>query len=335
MRLSKNFLCKWRYFILLTSSFYIYRITQLIANSARCSKKRLFPLENEATLRNKKVETLVDGNGVSTDHTGRDFGQDSSDSDDSRTTLGEAGETDKSTKSSEVKLSRIHKAQSILGSSSSQPLRLRRQNVVDRNKNHIYRFVGDKQAATDMGMANLFGAHPAREHNIISLDSTDVSGEYAVGSHSYYDQVDESLHLAGIDVEPPSAELLECIKSIATDKIMKQMATMDATKTAGVISETVLYGHDYSLLAHKFDESALVAVGILVEELVRDMMINWYKSGNPLTFDPRALRTEALAQMNGSTATEVPVSLLKNRLEVRHHTYISRRTTFLSIVYVF
>jgi len=291
-------------------------------------------LEIETTLRHKKVVTLLDGDGGSTDHTGHDSDQDISDSDDSRTTLGDAGEIDRDTKSSEIKLSSIHKAQSILGSSSSQPLRLRRQNFVDRNKNHIFRFVGDKQAATDMGMANLFGAHPERIHSNILSDSTEVSvsqapaGEHLVGSHSHYDQVDESLHLAGVDVEPPSAELLRNIRSIAMDKITKQIAAAATKKTSTMISETELDSNDYSLLEHKFDESALVAVGILVEELVRDMMINWYKSGNPLPFDPRALRTEALAQMNGSTAKEVPVALLKNRLEVRSGSNILWRSVF-------
>lgn len=267
-------------------------------------------------MRRKRVIVSSAGGGA-TEQTGRDSDGGSSDSDNSRTTLGDSGGPDADKRSSEQLLG-YDQTQSILGSSSSQPLRLRRQNYVDRNKNHIFRFVGDQQASTDMGMANLFGAHPARIHRTMQPDPNDVLTQTLVDSestqtHSYCEQADESIHLAGVDAERPSAELLECIKYIATDKILKQMAVK---KNAKGIPETELHV-DYSQLDNKFDESALVAVGILVEELVRDMMIDWYKTGNPLTLDPRALRTEALAQMNGSTAKDVPVSLLMNRLEVR------------------
>ena len=77
-----------------------------------------------------------------------------------------------------------------------------------------------------------------------------------------------------------------------------------------------------STLIRKFDNTSLIAIGVILEELIRDMILNWYKSGSPLGFEPRTLRTEALIQMNGSsinpisTGSEITLDMLQNILEV-------------------
>lgn len=254
--------------------------------------------------------------------------EEESDSDDSSTTLGEA--QSKRSKANPIKAKDTVRwnPQSILGSSSAQPLRMLSQNNVERKKNIIHRFVGDRQPATELGMASLFGAHPqpiSTTVNSVHEEEANDEADTALPAHvrTYYEHHDESLHLAGTDVEAPPAELLEYIKTLAVAKVSRH----------GVSTEATEHKEDFTRLENKFDPSALVALGILIEELVRDMIINWYKRGSALDFDPRALRTEALAQMNGAASRGVTFLMLKNQLEVsRRIVYVFFRITLGSVI---
>jgi hypothetical protein len=168
-----------------------------------------------------------------------------------------------------------------------------------------------------------------------------------------YADNDEDATLAGVDAELPAPELLQYIKGLAATKVAARnraaaalagkarrigghavvgMGSADSSQACagGVADEdnadgTAAPGSDKqnsssgrrSSLMGRFDESAAIAVGVVVEELVRDMMLQWYKSGTPLGFEPRALRTEALAQMRDAPDPKaITAQLLRKRLEV-------------------
>ena len=132
-------------------------------------------------------------------------------------------------------------------------------------------------------------------------------------------QQDESVNLACADAEPPALELLELVKTIAAAKVRKacdnnNLQSIDVAAGKGAASST--NNHSRAALRDRFDSSALVAVTILVEELVRDMMLNWYQRGAALGLEPRTLRTEVFAQLNGAPdLSAIPTALLQNRLE--------------------
>ena len=78
-----------------------------------------------------------------------------------------------------------------------------------------------------------------------------------------------------------------------------------------------------------------MAVGILVEELIREQMRSWYLTGFPLTFDGQedTLKAACRAQLSGSCYLEdnLIIGVLKNRLEVRINYYFID----LLLMYVF
>lgn len=276
----------------------------------------------------------------------------------------------------------------IMGTSSAQPLRLLQHSRVVHGKLQVFRFVGDKQPSTDVAIANVFSAHPRHviqkvvcdtaenavsaalagnattgespagtvavtrsnapddqsqhaqgEHIFASSSATSRSSSNSSNSvpvvasfaqtatipplptHQQYRTVfatnDESVHLAGTDVEPPSAALLEYMRELASRKVMNALAKRKQSASTGTAGASCNNQHYKECMQDRLDPTALVAVTVLVEELVRDMMVNWYQKGTPLGFDARNLRTEALAQMNGAPDPRViSVAMLQNRLEV-------------------
>jgi hypothetical protein len=166
-----------------------------------------------------------------------------------------------------------------------------------------------------------------------------------------YAEQDEDVSLAGVDAEAPAEELLQYIKSLAAAKIAAYISAEEgrrkvwrsngkaagasASNNAGVGTAVVTgenstataapsaakkdggSGSNKGGLMGRFDESAAIAVGVLVEELVRDMTLQWYKSGTPLGFEPRTLRTEALAQMRDAPNPKaITAQALQSTLEV-------------------
>ena len=228
--------------------------------------------------------------------------------------------------------------QHLLGKSSENPLKLLQHQSIRHGKVRMQNFVGDGQPTTGIQMAHLFGAHPAAlPSNTPGIDPTRIISE----------RPDESLEVAGVDVEMPSEELLEYIRTMADSKLStsrkirranKQKERRDSgeqTERSAVSIEVATGasgGADTSAAASigtaagdslegKFDNTALVAVGVLVEELVRDMMIQWYRSGTPLQYNSRALRTEALTQASGAPdVNNISTEILQNRLEVIQET---------------
>jgi hypothetical protein len=188
-----------------------------------------------------------------------------------------------------------------VGYSSIKPLRVQRSDRIHHRKVKVSSFVGDRQASTAIGMAHLFGAHDVSEERGQSATST--------ATRTIFANNDEVVDAAGVDAEAPSESLLEHILQLAAAKV-----ALSRIKGNSVAQDPAAC----SPLAGKFDRSALLAVGVLVEELVRDMMVHWYQTGAPLEFNGRALRTEALSQLNGApNHNGVTPELLRGQLEVR------------------
>lgn len=195
-----------------------------------------------------------------------------------------------------------------IGYCSANPLRLQSLERVHHGKVKIRSFVGDGQPSTSIGMAHLFGTHITR-----TTAGADESEQRTVFSIN-----DESIEAAGVDVEAPPEDLLGYIKELAEAKV----ATVSRKKSAptGSITQQAIETEteSNSSLGCRFDRSALVAVGVLVEELVREMMTHWYQTGAPVQLDGRALRTEALSQLSGATQPKaITPEMLRSRLEVR------------------
>lgn len=152
-------------------------------------------------------------------------------------------------------------------------------------------------------MAHLFGAHGVP---VVQAMGPDQPASRVINTSN-----DEVAKMAGIDAEAPLENLLAYIRQLANAKVLE-------ARRKGKSSKLVhdLDGEAGSLM-ESFDDSALTAVGVLVEELVRDMMVQWYHTGAPVAFDGRALRTEVLTQMNGAPRPkEITPEVLRKRLEV-------------------
>jgi hypothetical protein len=125
-------------------------------------------------------------------------------------------------------------------------------------------------------------------------------------------QEDESAIMAGVDVEIPSFELLDYIREIAAMKL-----PLRNVQTQKINAEDLVH-----VLERKFSSSALVAIGIFVEEIIREQMKIWYQSGYPLLFiddeNHQTLKAAIRSQASGSPYLEddLIIGLLKNRLEV-------------------
>ena len=86
------------------------------------------------------------------------------------------------------------------------------------------------------------------------------------------------------------------------------------------------------LLAGRLDSSALVAVAVLVEELVRDMVLNWSRTGAPLCYTDRSLRVATFAQINSAPDLEkLDISEVQSRLEVSRENKIDYHTSHSGI----
>lgn len=328
-------------------SFFIIRVALLLTGSASCSRRRQYPLKlfNKEDISN--YETLGDNTAIGQKRKSIKFEDDI--------------ETDvaKSSSSNQVE---DHK---LLGHSSENPLTIRNNTIVKHGKIKINHFIGDRQPITAVRMAHLFGAHPTpqngaipitpagksnidehtstttplniestmgdhivqesplleNQNNIINQNSSNINTENTTKPRFIYDQQDEPIRYAGVNVELPSTELLEFIRNLSSNKIIKYENRHNIGSYNPVTSE--------STLIRKFDNTALIAIGIILEELIRDMILNWYKSGSPLGFEPRTLRTEALVQMNGSSSinptdagSEITLDMLQNILEVKFMMFI-------------
>lgn len=125
-------------------------------------------------------------------------------------------------------------------------------------------------------------------------------------------QEDESAIMAGVDVEVPSFDLLDYIREIAAMKIPLRSSQVQKLNIEDLVH----------VLERKFSSSALVAIGIFVEEIIREQMKIWYQSGYPLLLmddeDHHVLKAAIRSQASGSPYLEddLIISLLKNRLEV-------------------
>ena len=324
-------------------SFFIIRVALLLTGSASCSRRRQYPLKlfNKEDISNS--ETLGDNTAIGQKRKSIKF------EDDIKTDVA------KSSSSNQVEDHRL------LGHSSENPLTVRNNTTVKHGKIKINHFIGDRQPITAVRMAHLFGAHPTpnigtipiiptgishiQEHNndnstatalniestqddymaqessllenqtnIINQNSSNINTKNITKPRFIYDQQDEPIPYAGVNVELPSTELLEFIRNLSSNKIIKYENRHNNGSINPVTSE--------STLIRKFDNTSLIAIGVILEELIRDMILNWYKSGSPLGFEPRTLRTEALIQMNGSsinpisTGSEITLDMLQNILEV-------------------
>lgn len=324
-------------------SFLIIRVALLLTGSASCSRRRQYPLKlfNNEDISN--YETLGDNTAIGQKRKSIKFEDDI--------------ETDvaKSSSFNQVEDNKL------LGHSSENPLTIRNNTIVKHGKIKLNHFIGDRQPITAVRMAHLFGAHPTpnigtipiiptgishiQEHindnstaTALNIESTQDdymtqesslllenqnnifnqnsnSTENTTKPRFIYDQQDEPIPYAGVDVELPSTELLEFIRNLSSNKIIKYENRHNIGSVNPVTSE--------STLIRKFDNTSLIAIGVILEELTRDMILNWYKSGSPLGFEPRTLRTEALVQMNGSSinstspGTEITLDMLQNILEVK------------------
>jgi hypothetical protein len=135
--------------------------------------------------------------------------------------------------------------------------------------------------------------------------------------------------LSCADPELPPAPLLQFVLKLANAKAANRAGGSGSggasAGDSGVSQGTELglglglaLGAAPAAWMDRMDASALVAVAVLLEELVRDQAVSWGRTGAPLPFSARALRTEVFAQLNGvSDPSAVPTALLQNRLEVR------------------
>lgn len=361
------------------------RTAQLIASSARCSKKRLFPLERFENPNDRLSDSaaLDSGRRLKSKSVGQ------------IALSGQQNNGDYSDSSVCKNMSTVKSETSLLGTSRVHPLRMLGHSRMVHGREQVFRFVGDKQPTTDIAAANVFNAHPQHklvkvdtirsyvediahalvslqqhqqhqqaggneeqaaarspQQDIFSIDSNTSSrissssstsiiahgatadeaqtlsaspdlqtnSAPATAYRTVYNDNDESVRLAGTDAELPSAVLLDYIRSIATKKVANALSKQKAHAAQETASSCA---YRTAGIQDRMDSTALVAVSVLVEELVRDMMVNWYQKGNPLGFDSRHLRTAALAQMNGAAQPRaISVELLQNRLEVRTVLYM-------------
>lgn len=111
----------------------------------------------------------------------------------------------------------------------------------------------------------------------------------------------------------PPIGLINLVKDIASLKFTKfQQSSKDKSQKRSYqeLSEVSL--------CEKFDESALVSIAILVEELIIDSIRGWYKNGSSIGHLTRqTLKAEVRSQMNGSSITPIDdhIIILTNRLE--------------------
>lgn len=82
----------------------------------------------------------------------------------------------------------------------------------------------------------------------------------------------ETAEVAVVNPEPPSNELLESIRSLSCRKFEKMIAR--ERKNGEKTSSDELSEESWAL-EKRFDYTALVAVGVVVEELLRDKLVNW------------------------------------------------------------
>jgi hypothetical protein len=154
--------------------------------------------------------------------------------------------------------------------------------------------------------------------DVLMNDKYATSEEYACGqcrneSITYPEYVDESHVMAGLDQMLPSDKLLAYIQHMAAVKLKHRMDRSYST----VLDEK-------PALLEKFDESALIAVGIIVEELVRDFMIRWRNNQQPIRLTAKNIDVATKLQLQGcDDASEITIEMLKSRLSLLFDSYES------------
>eukprot|EP00981_Chlorochromonas_danica_P014121 scaffold7410_cov169-Ochromonas_danica.AAC.6 len=101
------------------------------------------------------------------------------------------------------------------------------------------------------------------------------------------------------EIGPPSAELMDYIREMAAAKLTSKNDS-DRLK----------------IFDGRFSESALVAMAVVLEESVRQLMQDWYRCGSVLPFDQANLRKAVFVQLNGCPdPAKVTLSMLRSYLE--------------------
>eukprot|EP01034_Spumella_vulgaris_P034356 gene34356-42373_t len=171
-------------------------------------------------------------------------------------------------------------------------------------------------------------------------NNTDSNSKYKTTTKLVH-LLDESPVLAAHEAEVPRVDFLQLIKNMTAEKLRKNMLAVSAENdkqfvdprlghTNKRIREDIVQAQasvvepqiasnkrvvDRSALLGRFSESALVAIGVVAEELLRDQMLQWHVNGAPLLLTERNLRMEVFAQLNGVDPRSVSLDLLVNRLE--------------------
>ena len=170
----------------------------------------------------------------------------------------------------------------------------------------------------------------------------------------------EPPHLAVHEPERPAPELLALIRQMASKKWAQKVEAGASFLPAGVggagggaggadADEGQGGGAAGAVhLQNRFDDSAAVAIGVVLEELVRGMMMSWKKrdyqktaaaaaaarrhgarqsrsskgkekipATGPLLFSMAALKREIQLQLQGSCVEAVTPDMLRKRLEVK------------------
>jgi len=231
-------------------------------------------------------------------------------------------------------------------------------------------FVADGQLDTYLRTMDVFGAHPLPTRSSSSSSTAPVSIPALAPTSSSSSAVaqstpgplaprfadrpirfrkadtDECVTLACHDAECPPPALLQHIQALADAKLRTALLRVRGSPSIKTDPEShasesqapdrestsSLSAAQRASLAERFDATALVAVAVLAEELVREAVLQWYQRGAPLPLDARTLRTAALAQMNGAPDPAlVSTRLLQNRLEALFNRDLSDKAPQLEI----
>ena len=124
-----------------------------------------------------------------------------------------------------------------------------------------------------------------------------MDNELSSSSSSTLSSSDRNHHRKSISIHPnhteglyddsvPDHRFLSYISYIASEKAAKDKAVTEK-----------------SVLLRRFDKSGLIALGVLVEELARDMILTWTQKGHPLTAcTKRSISTALDLQIQGMSA---------------------------------
>lgn len=147
----------------------------------------------------------------------------------------------------------------------------------DGQQSHFHSFCGDSLPTTDLQVSKLFHAHqpPKRRKIEISGENNKLIDLYNCREESILESEHKQL---------PSMELLQLIKEVAASKLGRQ-------NTAG----TAIHS-----LEKRFSSSALVALGVVIEEITKETIHSWYSRGVPLPYNAKNVLKETLAQLGGS-----------------------------------